>query len=145
MTTPEPGAVAGQLDEAAGLLGVYAGELRAALTSVRALVADVAADWSDPTGAAWVDRADLLRRDLDRHADDAADLAARASRAAADVSRPATDPAAGPMPAGPVPSGSMPAGSVPSGSVPAGPVLAGTETRRVLPGTGMRIATLPGA
>ncbi|ODU00390.1 MAG: hypothetical protein ABS81_23780 [Pseudonocardia sp. SCN 72-86] len=111
MTAPEPDAAADQLDEAARLFGTYAGELREALTSVRALVADVAADWPDPTGAAWVDRADLLRRDLDRHVDDAADLAARATRAAA-------DPASGPL-------------------------LAGTDARRVEPGTGMRIATLP--
>lgn len=117
MTAPESDSAAEHLDDAARLLGSWAGELREALTSVRALVADVAADWPDHTGAAWVDRADLLRRDLDRHADDAADLAARAGRAAADVVR-AADPAAGPS-------------------------LAGTDARRVEPGTGMRIATLP--
>ncbi|RTL70692.1 MAG: hypothetical protein EKK42_00955 [Pseudonocardiaceae bacterium] len=117
MTTPEPDAAAEELDEAARLLDSYAGELQEALTSVRALLADVAADWPDPTGAAWVDRADLLRRDLDRHAGDAADLAARATRAAADVVR-TVDPAAGPL-------------------------LAGTDARRVQPGAGMRIATLP--
>ncbi|GEL22781.1 hypothetical protein PSU4_17350 [Pseudonocardia sulfidoxydans NBRC 16205] len=128
MTTPEPEVAADQLDEAARLLGSYAGELREAWASLRALVADVAADWSDPTGTSWVDRADLLRRDLERHADDAADLAARATRAAADVTRTAADPAAGPVPAGPI---------------QAGPVLAGTDGRRVLPGAGMRIATLP--
>ena len=117
MTSPEPDAAAEELDEDARLLGSYAGELREACASVRALLADVAADWPDPTGAAWVDRADLLRRDLDRHTDDAADLAARATRAAVDGVRTA-DPASGPL-------------------------LAGTDARRVQPGTGMRIATLP--
>ncbi|GAY10155.1 WXG100 family type VII secretion target [Pseudonocardia sp. N23] len=159
MTAPEsadPGATTEQLDEAARLLGSYAGELREALTSVRALVADVAADWQDPGGAGWVDRADLVRRDLDRHADDAADLATRTARAAEDSAARAVQESAlqqsaalvgqhalreGVEPARTVPDPA--AGALPVGPLLAGPLLGGTEGRRVLPGTGMRIATLP--
>lgn len=106
------------LDLTAGMLGGLAGQLRDAVSQVRGLVAAVAEDWPDPRGQAWVDRAELVHRDLDRQADEAVRLARVVERLAREVIEAA----------------------VPG---PGGPVLPGVEAVRVVPGQGMRVATLP--
>ena len=96
-------------------------------TTVRAarLAAAVTADWLDPDGQAWAARIDALRRDLDRAAAEADDLARRL---------PDTDPAL---------AGVLAAVLATATSVRNGPRLGEMSGARVDDAHGVRIAQLP--
>lgn len=117
----------------AELLAVASSRLVDALPATGRIIADVQADWDDVRGREWVERAQLVRRALERELD--ATLAA--ARAVGDALR-----------LGPVavdPGNVLPTGygrSAAGGSRPGGPRLGGTDAERVDEERGMRIAQL---
>jgi hypothetical protein len=143
---------------AAGLLAVTAARLQNALPALGRVIADVESDWLDDAGRAWVERAGLVQRELDREAD-AALAAGRLVASAMErlVAMPDGRPPDDQSPDGLLPDGRAADGRTSEGRPPdvspgdgavvarrsgTGPRLGGTDARRVDDERGMNLARL---
>ncbi|MHA6785313.1 hypothetical protein ACVGOW_30605 [Pseudonocardia saturnea] len=136
------------LGATAALLAVAVARIEEALPALGRVIADVAQDWPDAAGRAWVDRAVQLHRTLDRELDGALAVgrlaAALVERIAEDAAGRRSDGEPGSPPRAVGDEGAGVPRQWAAGPRASGPRLGGTDAQRVDEERGMRIAQLDG-